>query len=92
MTARQRVLFHLAELADEDVDALLPIVERLRAKRLVPTYTNSGVLPPQVSAPIVRLHPERFGALAGSVRTMGDVESPIEPADLWGSDGENLKP
>ncbi|MBK9260851.1 MAG: hypothetical protein IPM54_13655 [Polyangiaceae bacterium] len=92
MTARQRVLLHLSDLTDEDVDALLPIVEHLRAKRLVPTHANHVPEPKQASAPTERRHPERFGPLAGSVKFVGDVESPVEPTEDWTYDEENIKP
>lgn len=35
MTARQLLLQHLADLSEDDAHALLPIVERLQAKRVV---------------------------------------------------------
>lgn len=91
MTARQLLVQQLADLSDEDVQALLPIVERLRAKRIAAASTPStkDVAP---LAPSPRRHPERFGPLIGSVRLAGDIDAPVEGADQWTFDEENLKP
>ncbi|WP_437780795.1 hypothetical protein [Sorangium sp. So ce1097] len=91
MTARQLLVQQLADLSDEDVHALLPIVERLRAKHIAlasapATQDTPPPTPPQ------RRHPERFGRLAGSARFVDDLESPVENADAWTCDEENLKP
>ena len=90
MTDRQLLLQHLANLSDEDVHALLPIVERLRAHRIVPA--NAHGAKPQAPSTSARRHPERFGPLAGSVRFMGDIESPVEAVNAWTGDAEHLKP
>lgn len=85
MTARAQLLQHIAQLSEEDIQALLPIAERLRAKHLPPAG-------PEAAAPAAQglRHPERFGALAGSVRHSGDVESPVIDPDLWTADAKNL--
>ncbi|WP_437647670.1 hypothetical protein [Sorangium sp. So ce362] len=91
MTARQTLVQQLADLSDEDVQALLPIVERLRAKRIIPA--NAPTMNETASlAPSPRRHPERFGPLTGSVRFVGGIEAPVESADGWTFDAENLKP
>jgi hypothetical protein len=73
MTARALLLRHLADLSEEDVQALLGVAERLRAKHLTsPRTTPSAAAPPAATQ-----HPERFGALIGSVQLHGDVESPV---------------
>ncbi|XXY44794.1 hypothetical protein WME91_32805 [Sorangium sp. So ce269] len=91
MTARQLLVEQLADLSDEDVHALLPIVERLRAKHIAPANapTTEGATS---LAPSLRRHPERFGRLAGSARFVDEVESPVASADEWTCDEENLKP
>jgi hypothetical protein len=91
VSIRQTLVQQLADLSDEDVHALLPIVERLRAKHIAPTNGNTTQGAPPL-APSGRLHPERFGPLAGSVRIVGDIESSVENADAWTCDEENLKP
>ncbi|MGK4007815.1 hypothetical protein WMF31_34685 [Sorangium sp. So ce1036] len=90
MTARQILAQHLADLSDEDVQALLPLVERLRAKRIAPANAlpTGEIASP---APSTRRHPERFGPLAGSVRLVGEIQVPVENADRWTYDEENLK-
>lgn len=90
MTARQLLIQHFADLSEDEASALLPIVQHLRAKRLGPASaqvaeTASPEIPPR------RHHPERFGRLAGSVRRMGDVESPVADEAEWTSDAEHLK-
>ena len=85
MTARALLLQHLADLADEDVQALLVVAERLRAKHLAPKKLETAT---GATAAGVRRHPERFGALAGSVRFEGDVESPAEDAAAWTATGK----
>lgn len=91
VTARQTLVQQLADLSDEDVQALLPIVERLRAKRIVPA--NARTMNETTSlAPSPRRHPERFGPLTGTVRFVGEIEAPVENADGWTFDAENLKP
>jgi hypothetical protein len=91
VTIRQTLVQQLADLSDEDVHALLPIVERLRAKHIAPANApTTKDAPPFTSSQ--RLHPERFGPLAGSVRIVGDLESPVHNADAWTCDEENLKP
>lgn len=91
MSARQILLQQIADLSEDDAHALLPIVERLRAKRVAPGSPQvatgaSSEVPPH------RRHPERFGPLAGSVRRIGDVEHPVENEDAWTCDEANLKP
>jgi hypothetical protein len=91
VTARQHLVQQLADLSDEDVDALLPIVERLRAKRIA--AANATTMPAATTTiPSHRRHPERFGQLAGSARFVDDIESPAENADAWTCDEENFKP
>jgi hypothetical protein len=91
MTARAQLLRHLTELSDEDVQALLGVAERLRAKHLPPqasaTSAPSAAVPPEATH-----HPERFGALVGSVRFADDVESPVIDAAAWTADEGNLAP
>jgi hypothetical protein len=91
VTAREILLQHFADLSDDDVHALLPIVQHLRAKRIAPESPQTVKETPSETASR-RRHPERFGPLAGSVRFVGDVESPVEMADAWTCDEENLKP
>lgn len=85
MTTRAQLLRQLADLPDEDIQALLAIATRLRAKHLTPTPPE-----PPAALPVGRLHPERFGSLAGSVRFSEDVESPAADPDLWTCDAKNL--
>lgn len=91
MTARQILVQQLADLSDEDVQALLPIVERLRAKHIA-TAAARTMTEITSLGPSSRRHPERFGPLVGSVRFIGDVEAPVENAEKWTFDEENLKP
>lgn len=87
MTARALLLQRLAELDDEDVQALLVVADRLHAKPLAPKVQTANGAP----AAGVRRHPERFGALVGSARFAGDIESPAEHAAAWTGDRENLR-
>jgi hypothetical protein len=85
MSARTQLLRHIADLAEEDVRALLGVVERLRAKHSVP-------VPEPAPSPLddaVR-HPEQFGGLSGSVRSSGDLESPVADSETWTFDAENV--
>jgi hypothetical protein len=91
VTARQILLQQIADLSEDDAHALLPIVQRLRAKRVAPGSPQAATAASS-EAPPHRRHPERFGPLAGSVRRMGDVEHPVENEDAWTCDEENLKP
>jgi hypothetical protein len=91
VTARQILLQQIADLSEDDAHALLPIVQRLRAKRVAPGSPQAAT-EASSEAPTHRRHPERFGPLAGSVRLMGDVEHPVEDEDAWTCDEENLKP
>lgn len=90
MSARQRVLQELADLSDEDVDALLPIVERLRAKHLAPVPPPRAN-PAASATSATQPHPERFGSMAGTARVVGDIEEPIERVEAWTYDEQNLK-
>jgi hypothetical protein len=91
VTARQILLQQIADLSEDDAHALLPIVQRLRAKRVAPGSPQADA---EVSSEALaqRRHPERFGPLAGSVRFLGDVEAPVENEDAWTCDEESLKP
>ena len=91
MTARQILLQQIADLSEDDAHALLPIVERLRAKRVAPGSPQAAT-GASSEAPPHRRHPERFGPLVGSLRRMGDVEHPVENDEAWTCDDENLKP
>ena len=86
MTARTLLLQHLADLTEEDMETLVQVAERLRAKHLALRAPVSGETAPGGA----KRHPERFGALAGSVRYEGDVESPVEDASMWTGDLESL--
>lgn len=90
MTARQILLQQIADLSEDDAHALLPIVERLRAKRVAPGSPRAAT-EASSEAPTPRRHPERFGPLAGSVRLISDLEHPVENEDAWTCDEENLK-
>lgn len=90
MTARQRVLQKLADLSDDDVDALLPIVERLRAKHLAPVQ-HPNIKQTSSSTEVKQLHPERFGSMAGTARIVGSIEESAESAQAWTYDEDNLK-
>lgn len=85
MSLRTQLIRQIADLAEEDLRALLGLVERLRAHRS-PTPSSGLASPPDG----VMLHPERFGTLPGSVQLLGDVESPVEASDLWTLDEENV--
>ena len=91
MTSRQLLLQQIAALSEDDVNALLPIVQRLRAKRVAPVTPQAATETPS-ELPTHRHHPERFGPLAGSVRFIGDVQHPVENGEAWTCDEENLKP
>jgi hypothetical protein len=84
MSLRAQLIREIAELAEDDVRALLALVGRLRARQ----EPASPVAPPAPGGTM--LHPERFGALPGSVRFLGDVESPVAEPGLWTFDGENV--
>jgi hypothetical protein len=86
MSLRAQLIRQIAELAEEDVRALLGLVERLRAKQ-TPTL-SSELAPSRPDGPM--LHPERFGTLPGSVQFLGDVESPTAEPDVWTFDAENV--
>jgi hypothetical protein len=90
VTARQILLQQIADLSEDDAHALLPIVERLRAKRVAPGSPQAAT-EASSEAPTPRRHPERFGPLAGSVRLISDLEHPVENEDAWTCDEENLK-
>jgi hypothetical protein len=92
MTARAQLLRHLADLPEEDVQALLVVAERLRAKHLAPAVPVAGAVASVGAAPSpgTAQHPERFGSLSGSARFSGDVESPVVDADMWTFDAKNL--
>ena len=86
MTARALLLRHLADLPEEDVQALLTVAERLRAKHLTPQASRDGT----AAVPAAAKHPERFGSLIGSVRLEGDVESPVMDNGAWTIDEKNF--
>jgi hypothetical protein len=90
VTARQILLQQIADLSEDDAHALLPIIQRLRAKRVAPGSPQAA-MEASSEAPALRRHPERFGPLAGSVRLRGDVEHPVENEDAWTCDEENLR-
>jgi len=85
MSLRAKLIRQIAELAEEDVRALLDLVERLRAKQAPTPSSEPGPLPDGAL-----LHPERFGKLPGSVQFLGDVESPVAEPELWTLDAENV--
>lgn len=87
MSLRAQLIREIAELAEEDVRALLALVERLRAR---PEPSSSELAMPGSVVPT--LHPERFGTLLGSVRVMADVESPVADPDGWTFDADNVGP
>jgi hypothetical protein len=82
MSLRAKLIRQLAELDEEDVRALLGLVERLRAKQAPTPSSEPG--PPDGA----KLHPERFGTLPGSVQFLGDVESPVADPELWTLPGQ----
>jgi len=90
VTARQILLQQIADLSEDDAHALLPIVERLRAKRVAPGSPRAAT-EASSEAPTPRRHPERFGRCLGSVRLISDLEHPVENEDAWTCDEENLK-
>lgn len=92
MTARAQLLRHLADLPEEDVQALLTVAERLRAKHLPPAVPAVATAPAAGPPPVpgAPRHPERFGSLLGSARASGDVEAPAEDAGRWTFDAKNL--
>lgn len=85
MSIRAQLIRQIAGLAEEDVRALLALVERLRA-RSVPS--SPGHVTPLSVVP--SRHPERFGMLLGSVRVMSDVEAPVADPDAWTFDAGNV--
>jgi hypothetical protein len=86
MSLRTQLIRQIAELAEEDVRALLGLVERLRAKQAPTPSSQLAPSPPDGAM----LHPERFGTLPGSVQLLGDVESPAADPELWTFDAENV--
>lgn len=92
MITRAKLLLHLAHLSEEDVQALLVVAERLRAKHTaaaVPVSGPAATPSAMPSAGAVR-HLERFGSLSGSVRVSGDVRSSPVDAGVWTYDAKNL--
>jgi hypothetical protein len=85
MSLRTQLIRQIAELAEEDVRALLGLVERLRAKQA--SAPSSELEPPLDGA---MMHPERFGTLPGSVQFLGDVGAPVADPDSWTFDAENV--
>lgn len=92
MNARAQLLRRLADLPEEDVEALLGVAERLRGKHLSlsPALTRRAAGTGGDSSASAAQHPERFGALRGSARVCGDVEAPAEDAAQWTFDAKNL--
>lgn len=85
MSLHAKLIRQIAELAEDDVRALLTLVERLRAR---PEPSSSQHFTP---LPVVPTHhPERFGTLRGSVRVSGDVEAPVSDAEGWTFDAGNV--
>ena len=85
MSVRGKLIRQIAELAEDDVRALLALVERLRA-RAEPS-SSQHVTPLPV---MPRHHPERFGTLRGSVQVKGDMEAPVADAEGWTFDARNV--
>lgn len=85
MSLRAQLIRQIAGLAEDDVRALLALVERLLA-RSEPTSSDQ-VTPLSV---VPTHHPERFGTMLGSVQVRGDVEAPVADAEEWTFDAGNL--
>lgn len=86
MSLRAQLIRRIAELAEEDVRALLGLVERLQARHeSVPTSELAPSLPGGAM-----LHPERFGTLLGSVQFLGDADAPVVDPEAWTFDAENV--
>lgn len=84
MTTREQLIDQVAKLSEEDARVLLEVARRL-ARATGATATSAG---PSGAEDASRQHPERFGALAGSVEFLGDVEAPVAPGE-WTSDEGN---
>ncbi|MCX4240039.1 hypothetical protein [Paraliomyxa miuraensis] len=86
MTPRELLLRRIAGLDDEDVRAVLAVVERLHARG----RARGPAAHPTRPGHEVLAHPERFGTLSGSVRVVGDVQGASAGSGPWSFDGENI--
>lgn len=84
MSAKDLLLRRIADLGEEDARALLAVVDRLC------TRAQSTAEPSPEGPRTAVQHPERFGALRGSVRIVGDVEAPTVEPEQWTFDAENV--
>lgn len=77
MTSRDLLVQQISELSDADAAVVLVLVHRLRA-RAQPPVSAPG------PAPHVDPSRPNTAPLAGSVRFLGDVESPLD--ERWDAD------
>ena len=78
VTSRDLLIQQIPSLSEADAAVLLALVQRLRARAEPPAASSSPAAPGREARP-------NNAPLAGSIRFMGDVESPID--EPWDADG-----